>query len=66
MANYEITVDREKCTGAGVCVVLAGGTFDVGDDAKAYVLDPEGDSIDVIRQAVEACPNRALELKGTP
>ena len=66
MANYEISVDREKCSGAGVCVVLASGTFDVGDDAKAYVLDPEGDSIDVIRQAVEACPNRALELKGTP
>ena len=66
MAQYEIEIDREKCTGAGVCVVLAAGTFDVGDDAKAYVVDPEGDSIDVIRQAVEACPNRALELKGTP
>lgn len=63
MARYEIVVDREKCMGAGVCVVLAGGTFDVGDDAKAYVVDPEGDPLAVIRQAVEACPNRALALE---
>jgi deazaflavin-dependent oxidoreductase (nitroreductase family) len=64
VAYYEIIIDREKCTGAGVCVVLAGGTFDVGDDAKAYVLDPEGDELDVIRQAAEACPNDAIEVKG--
>jgi deazaflavin-dependent oxidoreductase (nitroreductase family) len=64
VAYYEIIIDREKCSGAGVCVVLASGTFDVGDDAKAYVLDPEGDELDVIRQAAEACPNRAIEVKG--
>jgi ferredoxin len=64
VATYEIEIDREKCTGAGVCVVLATGTFDVGDDAKAYVLDPEGDTLDVIRQAAEACPNRAIQVKG--
>jgi ferredoxin len=57
-----ITVDRERCMGSGMCVVYAPGTFAHDDQAKAIVVDPAGDAIDMIRTAVEACPTSALRL----
>ena len=57
-----IVVDRELCMGSGMCIVYAPGTFAHDDETKAIVIDPEGDSIDAIRTAVEACPTSALRL----
>jgi ferredoxin len=48
--------------GSGLCAMYASGTFEHDDQAKAIVVDPRGDPIDVIRTAVEACPTGALRL----
>ena len=61
-SGWTITVDRERCMGSGMCVVYAPGTFAHDDQAKAIVVDPAGDPIDVIRTAVEGCPTSALRL----
>lgn len=58
----EIAVDRNLCAGSGTCVVLAPGTFAQDADIKAYVLDPDGDDITVVKEAVDACPMGALTL----
>ena len=58
----EISVDRERCMGSGMCIVFAPNTFTHDDQAKAVVVDPEGDPIDAVRNAVEACPTSALQL----
>ncbi len=58
----DISVDRERCLGSGACIVYAPNTFAHDDQAKAIVVDPDGDPIDAIRNAVEACPTRALRL----
>lgn len=61
-SGWKITVDRERCMGSGMCIVYAPGTFTHDDQAKAMVVDPAGDPIDVIRTAVEACPTSALRV----
>jgi ferredoxin len=58
----EIVVDRELCMGSGMCIVYAPGTFAHDDETKAIVVDPEGDPIDAIRNAVQACPTSAITL----
>ena len=57
-----ILVDRDRCIGSGMCSVYAASTFSQDEEAKAVVLDPTGDAPDAIRNAIEACPTRALRL----
>ena len=57
-----IVIDRELCMGSGMCIVYAPGTFAHDDETKAVVVDPQGDSIDAIRNAVQACPTSAIKL----
>jgi ferredoxin len=56
----EISVDRERCLGSGMCIVYAPHTFAHDDRAKAVVIDPAGDPIGDVRNAVEGCPTSAL------
>jgi ferredoxin len=57
-----IVIDRELCMGSGMCIVYAGNTFAHDDETKAVVVDPQGDPIDAIRNAVQACPTSAITL----
>ena len=57
-----ILVDRELCMGSGMCIVYAPNTFAHDEETKAVVVDPEGDPIDAIRNAVQACPTSAITL----
>jgi ferredoxin len=45
-----------------MCIVYAPGTFAHDEEAKAMVVDAEGDPVEAIRTAVEACPVGALSL----
>jgi ferredoxin len=58
-----IVVDRELCMGSGMCIVYAPGTFAHDAETKAIVVDPQGDPIDAIRNAVQACPTSAIRLE---
>jgi ferredoxin len=42
--------------------MYAPGTFAHDEEAKAIVVDPEGDPAEAIQIAVEACPVSALSL----
>jgi ferredoxin len=57
-----IVVDRELCMGSGMCIVYAPATFEHDDETKAVVVDPAGDPIESIRNAVQACPTSAITL----
>jgi len=59
-----ISIDRNRCTGSGMCTVHAPDTFDVGDDARAVLLPGPTDDIASIRAAIEGCPTGALQLLG--
>jgi ferredoxin len=62
MPEREIVVDRELCMGSGMCIVYAPGTFAHDDETKAVVVDPNGDPIESIRNAVQACPTSAITI----
>ena len=57
-----IVVDRELCMGSGMCIVYAPNTFAHDDETKAVVVDATGDSIDAVRNAVQACPTSAIRI----
>jgi ferredoxin len=46
--------------GSGNCSFYAPATFDLGDDGKAIVIDPAGDTEDKINTAAKGCPTQAI------
>jgi ferredoxin len=61
-----IEVDRDRCVGSGACEALAPEVFEVDDDGALLVHRPEPteDELPDVRDAVSACPTRALSLSG--
>jgi len=59
-----VEVDRERCVGSGTCEALAPTVFEVDDDGVLAVLRTEvgEDELPDVRDAVAACPTRALAL----
>jgi ferredoxin len=60
--TLEIKIDREACMGSGNCAFYAPATFDLDDEMKAVVIDPDGDAEERIRLAADGCPTRAISL----
>ena len=54
--RIEITVDRSLCIGSGDCVDTAPNVFQLDEEDKAVVVDPDGASVDEITR------NTAFEL----
>jgi ferredoxin len=59
-SGYRIEVVRRRCTGVGTCVEKAPRTFDLDDDAVAYVRKANGDDDGKILAAAQACPQDAI------
>ena len=62
MARLEI--DRERCIGAGMCVVSAPQWFEQDDiDARVILKADVGEAdIEAVREAVLVCPSGALSI----
>lgn len=61
----KITVDEDKCCGAGQCVLLASDVFDQReDDGIVELLDPEpgAELHATVREAADMCPAAAIGL----
>lgn len=61
----KITVDQDKCCGAGNCVMTAPDVFDQRDeDGIVTLLDPEpgAELHDVVREAADMCPAAAISV----
>jgi ferredoxin len=56
----KVTVDRDLCIGAADCVRLAPGTFELDDEDRAVVVDPEPQATDRVRLAESSCPTGAI------
>ena len=61
-----IEVDRDRCVGSGSCEALAPDVFEVDDDGVLVVLRESlaDEEVADVRDAVTACPTRALSLDG--
>lgn len=61
----QITVDTEKCCGAGQCVLVAPEVFDQRDeDGIVVVLDerPPAEHHAATKEAAQICPAAAITL----
>ena len=58
-----IEVDRELCYGFGDCVASAPGVFELDDEEKAVVIDPNGASRDDLVEAAANCPVTAITIR---
>lgn len=59
-----IVVDRDKCSGLGMCEAEAPDLFEVQDDGSLVVLNdnPSEDQRAAAEAAVESCPTEALTI----
>lgn len=61
-----VTVDEEKCCGAGQCVLLAPEVFDQRDDDGIVVLlspEPAEEHHAAVREAAAVCPAAAIGVR---
>jgi ferredoxin len=62
--RIEITVDRTVCIGSGDCVDTAPNVFQLDEEDKAVVVDPDGASVDEVIVAAGNCPVSAIFVVG--
>lgn len=61
-----VTIDQDKCCGAGTCVLLAPDVFDQRDeDGIVILLDdtPGAELHDAVREAANVCPASAIAVR---
>jgi ferredoxin len=61
-SNYRIEIIGRRCTAVGTCMDEASRTFDMNDDAIAFVSNPNGNSDEEILAAAKSCPVDAIFL----
>ena len=62
--RIRVEVDRDLCIGSGDCVDSAPAVFELDDDGKAVVIDPDGADTDDIVEAGRNCPVTAIFVIG--
>jgi ferredoxin len=63
-SRIEITVDRGLCIGSGDCVDTAPDVFQLDEEDKAVVVDPDGAPLDDVLTAASNCPVSAIFVVG--
>jgi ferredoxin len=62
--RIDVRVDRALCIGSGDCVDTAPDVFQLDDEEKAVVVDPDGASVDDVITAAGNCPVSAIFVVG--
>ena len=62
--RVHVDVDRSLCIGSGDCVDTAPDVFQLDDEDKAVVVDPDGAPLDDILEAAQNCPVTAIFVIG--
>ena len=56
----KVVVDKNKCTGAQICITLAPEVFELDKDGKSGVKNQKGADERTIQDAIDACPTNAI------
>lgn len=62
----KVTIEPDKCVGAGLCVLSAPDVFDQREDEGVVLLlidSPGAERTEDIEEAAALCPARAIQLK---
>lgn len=63
MGKYKIKVLRDLCIGAASCVAISPKVFQLDNEAKAIILDPNEDTDENILAAAQSCPVNAIIIQ---
>jgi ferredoxin len=68
VVSTRLTVEPDRCLGAGHCVRLAPEVFDEDEDGTVVLLTatPPESLLPAVREAAQLCPNRAISTPTTP
>ena len=58
----KLVIDRDVCIGAASCVAVAPGTFQLDEENKAYLVDPDQYDDDMLLLAAQSCPVNAISV----
>lgn len=61
----KVVIDKDKCIGAGQCVMTAPDVFDQDEDAGTVVLlteRPPATAQDKVRRAATFCPAHVIQV----
>ena len=61
----KVIADYDRCESNALCMGIAPEVFEVRDDGFLYLLqeEPPEALLDRVREAIDACPKRALSLQ---
>ena len=62
--RIHVEVDRGLCIGSGDCVDTAPDVFQLDDEDKAVVVDPDGADTETVLEAAGNCPVTAIFVAG--
>jgi ferredoxin len=57
-----INIDKEACTGCGVCESLCPEVFEVKEDEKAHVITSDA-TVSECQEAIDSCPVQAISIE---
>jgi ferredoxin len=57
-----IEVKRDICIGAATCTAIAPDVFELDDEMKATVKNPQGADDTIILDAAKSCPTLAIYI----
>ena len=58
----KIVIDRDLCIAAVSCIAVSDATFQLDDENKVVVIDANTAPDDILVQAAESCPTKAILL----
>jgi len=62
MAKYHILIDRDACVGDGLCSDKAPDVFEVDDERKPIVANPDTDWPENLVWIAKNCPVEAVQI----
>jgi ferredoxin len=60
--KLQITVDHNVCVGNAMCEAFASNTFALNENRQSTVVNPAGDSEEMVLEAAENCPVSAITV----
>jgi ferredoxin len=61
----KVSIDKELCTGCGLCVDCVPEVFELVDDMAVVKMKPVKDTLtDRVREAADDCPAEAIIIEG--
>ena len=60
----KIVIARDLCIGAASCIAVTGETFELDNENKVLVIDPNAADDETLLMAAESCPTKAILLFG--